>query len=101
MMAQEVQTKRDTVIERNVYIGSCAASAVSAEVERAAERSFETGSLVKQVYRTAGGAAASVDRAWTFHDVDLLEVERISRLWAYIAYAVDEDVVARAKAAQR
>src|SRR5690606_36246417 len=46
------------------------------------------------------GAAAGLRRGGAFHHLDLLGVEGVARVAGEVADAVDEDVVARAEAAQ-
>src|SRR6185503_897228 len=100
-MRQQVQTKRDAVANRKINVCRSATGAIGAEIECAGKRATNAGSFIDQIDRTAGRAAPGVSGAWSFHDVDLLEVERIARLRTEIAHAVDEDVVTRAETPQR
>ena len=59
------------------------------------------GNLAHEIDRAARGTAAGIGRTRTFHDFHLFQVERISRLRAEVAHAVNEDVVARTETAQR
>src|SRR5690606_32975204 len=71
-----------------------------ARADRAADEAHELGLLGEQVYVAAGRAAAGLRRGGAFHHLDLLGVEGVAGVAGEVADAVDEDVVARAEAAQ-
>src|SRR5205085_746430 len=92
-------TEAQPLVDHLVDVGRGALGAVGAERDVAGVEVRRTRRLGDDVDAAAGRAAAAVARGRTLVDLDLLDVERLARLRAGIAHAVDEDVAARIEAA--
>ncbi len=87
--------------ERLVDVGRCPPGPIGPEHQGAVCERAERRQLAVLLDDAAGGAAAEQDRSGTFKDLNILQIERIAVIAAKIAHAVEKNVIAGGKAADR